>query len=68
MASVHEVDEKKQTSLPEAVLLEDRSSGSVESPSWTDEEETVVRRKLDRQLVPMLTILYLLCFLDRYDR
>ncbi|KAI1363599.1 major facilitator superfamily domain-containing protein [Xylaria arbuscula] len=67
MASAHEVDEKKQASLPEAVLLEDKSSESIDSPSWTEEEETVVRRKLDRQLVPMLTILYLLCFLDRVN-
>ncbi|KAI1423027.1 major facilitator superfamily domain-containing protein [Xylaria sp. FL1777] len=67
MASVQENDEKKQASLPEAVLIEDKSSGSVESPGWTDGEETVVRRKLDRQLVPMLTILYLLCFLDRVN-
>ncbi|KAI0977315.1 major facilitator superfamily domain-containing protein [Xylaria arbuscula] len=67
MASAQETDEKRQGSLPEAVVLEDKSSGSVESPSWTDEEETVVRRKLDRQLVPMLTTLYLLCFLDRVN-
>ncbi|KAI1283631.1 MFS general substrate transporter [Xylaria sp. FL0933] len=67
MALVQEVDEKHQASLPEAVMLEDKSSGSDESPGWTDEEETTVRRKLDRQLVPMLTILYLLCFLDRVN-
>lgn len=64
MATVHEADEKKQSSLPEAVMVEDKSSDSAE-PGWTVEEETIVRRKLDRQLVPMITILYLLCFLDR---
>ncbi len=44
---------------------EDVSEGSLESPQWTQEEETVVRRKLDWQIVPVVTILYLLCFLDR---
>jgi hypothetical protein len=65
MATLQEVDEKKQASLPETVMLEDKNSESVDSPSWTVEEETAVRRKLDWQLVPMVTILYLLCFLDR---
>ncbi|GAP84115.2 putative major facilitator superfamily protein [Rosellinia necatrix] len=67
MAKAQEADEKKQTSLPEAVLVEDKSSASGELPNWTTEEETVVRRKIDRQLVPMVTILYLLCFLDRIN-
>ncbi|KAI1735103.1 major facilitator superfamily domain-containing protein [Xylaria scruposa] len=66
MATIKETDEKKQSSLPEAVLVEDKGSDSTEL-SWTVEEETVVRRKLDRQLVPMITILYLLCFLDRIN-
>lgn len=67
MATVHEVDEKKQGSLPEAVMLEDKSSSdSSDTPiTWTVEEETKIRRKLDWQLVPMVSILYLLCFLDR---
>lgn len=42
------------------------SEESLESPSWTKEEETAIRRKLDWQLVPMVTLLYLLCFLDRW--
>ncbi|KAJ8131131.1 hypothetical protein O1611_g2496 [Lasiodiplodia mahajangana] len=68
MATIQDADEKQQAGLPEAVVCEDsKSSDSTESPSWTVEEETVVRRKLDRQLVPMLTILYLLCFLDRIN-
>lgn len=32
---------------------------------WTEAEEKVTRNKLDWQLVPMVTLLYLLCFLDR---
>jgi adenylosuccinate synthase len=35
--------------------------------TWTPEEETKVRRKLDRVIVPLTTLLYLLCFLDRYE-
>ena len=37
-----------------------------EAVTWTEAEETAVRRKLDFQIVPLITFLYLLCFLDRY--
>lgn len=44
-----------------------RSDGSTEGEfTWTPEEEVMVRRKLDRVIVPLTTFLYLLCFLDRY--
>jgi hypothetical protein len=44
----------------------DKSDGSVEvAAQWTEEEEATVRHKLDWQIVPTVTILYLLCFLDR---
>lgn len=33
--------------------------------TWSDDEEKKIRRKLDFRLVPIVTILYLLCFLDR---
>lgn len=42
------------------------SDRSTEEFTWTAEEETAVRRKLDRVIVPLTTFLYLLCFLDRY--
>jgi hypothetical protein len=32
---------------------------------WTDDEEKRIRRKLDFRIVPLVTVLYLLCFLDR---
>ncbi|EFQ88088.1 hypothetical protein PTT_16160 [Pyrenophora teres f. teres 0-1] len=35
--------------------------------TWTEEEETRVRRKLDRVIVPLTTLLYLMCFLDRVN-
>lgn len=33
--------------------------------TWTDDEERKIRRKLDFRVVPLVTLLYLLCFLDR---
>lgn len=33
--------------------------------TWTVEEETAIRRKLDWHIVPLVTLLYLLCFIDR---
>ncbi|KAF2430599.1 MFS general substrate transporter [Tothia fuscella] len=33
--------------------------------AWTEEEETAVRRKIDYHVVPVVTLLYLLCFIDR---
>ncbi|KAH7085586.1 major facilitator superfamily domain-containing protein [Paraphoma chrysanthemicola] len=49
------------------VLFEQANSSdrSTEEFTWTEEEETAVRRKLDRVIVPLTTFLYLLCFLDR---
>ncbi|KAF2849347.1 MFS general substrate transporter [Plenodomus tracheiphilus IPT5] len=41
------------------------SDRSTDDFTWTEEEETKVRRKLDRVIVPVTTFLYLLCFLDR---
>ncbi|KAI0377979.1 MFS general substrate transporter [Hypomontagnella monticulosa] len=66
MGAIRNVDEKS-LELPEAVALETKSEGSSDVPSWTVAEETAVRRKLDWQLVPTVTILYLLCFLDRIN-
>ena len=37
----------------------------IEEPDWTKEEETAVRWKLDLRIVPIVSVLYLLCFLDR---
>jgi sugar phosphate permease len=41
----------------------------IDSPGdeleWTEQEETNIRRKIDRHIVPLVTLLYLLCFLDR---
>ena len=55
--------EKGENMLFEEANSSDRFSG--EEFTWTEEEETRVRRKLDRVIVPLTTFLYLLCFLDR---
>jgi hypothetical protein len=33
--------------------------------TWSEDEEKKIRRKLDFRVVPLVTLLYLLCFLDR---
>lgn len=33
---------------------------------WTVEDEKRLRNKMDWNIIPMVTLLYLLCFLDRY--
>lgn len=67
MAAIRSLHEKSDSEQPEAVVLETKSEGSSEALGWTTEEETAVRRKLDWQLVPTVTVLYLLCFLDRIN-
>lgn len=42
------------------------SDENVDDVTWSEAEEKKVRNKLDWQIVPMVTVLYLLCFLDRY--
>lgn len=33
------------------------SEGSSDEVDWTDADETVIRRKIDRRIVPVVTIL-----------
>lgn len=42
-------------------------AGSEPELVWTDEEETMIRRKIDWHTVPLVTILYMLTFLDRIN-
>jgi hypothetical protein len=39
---------------------------SVNDGDWTVEEEAAVRRKFDFTIVPLVTLLYMLCAIDRY--
>ena len=48
---------------PSSSNKEERSAR--EGLTWTDDEEKKIRRKLDFRVVPLVTLLYLLCFLDR---
>lgn len=46
----------------------DYGNGTVESigeVEWTAEEEASVRRKFDFTIVPLVTVLYMLCAIDR---
>lgn len=43
----------------------DGRSDTAQDTEYTPEEETAILRKVDKRLIPVLTILYLLSFLDR---
>jgi hypothetical protein len=43
------------------VLTESKSDLGNDVVEWTVEEETALRHKIDRRIVPLVTILYLLC-------
>jgi hypothetical protein len=43
----------------------DRSLEAVGETDWTPEEETALRRKFDLTIVPLVTLLYMLCAIDR---
>ncbi|TID21558.1 High-affinity nicotinic acid transporter [Venturia nashicola] len=54
------------TDMPHSVQSSQYSSQRAdEEITWTDEEERALRRKLDYHIVPIVTLLYLLCFIDR---
>jgi len=55
--------EKPEIEYYQPVTILDGSQASEkDEPTWTEEEERAVRRKLDYHIVPLVTILYLLCF------
>jgi len=44
------------------------SAAGSDGVDWTEEEENALVRKFDKRILPGLSALYLLCFLDRtYD-
>ena len=45
--------------------FEETSQSSHEEITWGEAEEARIRHKLDWQIVPIVTLMYLLCFLDR---
>lgn len=44
---------------------DDAQHAHVDSVEYTDAEASAIVRKIDRRLLPVLTLLYLLSFLDR---
>ncbi|KAF2088759.1 MFS general substrate transporter [Saccharata proteae CBS 121410] len=60
------IDDKIRSEKLDAALSEEAVAGL--DGTWTVEEETAVRRKLDWHVLPVVTVLYLLCFLDRNAR
>ncbi|KAK4124671.1 MFS general substrate transporter [Parathielavia appendiculata] len=67
----HQLEQSRADSPPnnkDGGDLSDGGSGVPDSElEWTEAEETAVRRKIDWHLVPIVTLLYMLCFLDRIN-
>ncbi|KAG5780501.1 hypothetical protein H9Q73_005842 [Fusarium xylarioides] len=40
-------------------------TGEIVPLSWDEKEETAIRKRLDLTVIPVVTFLYLLCFIDR---
>ncbi|TGZ83492.1 MFS general substrate transporter [Ascodesmis nigricans] len=57
-------NEKIETDL-KATEEASAASSDIANGEWTEEEEKRVTRKIDLHLVPLVTVLYLLCFIDR---
>ncbi|PWW75927.1 MFS general substrate transporter [Tuber magnatum] len=47
-------------------IFDEKCEIASDGESWSVEEEEHVRRRLDRRLLPLLAVLYLLCFMDRW--
>ncbi|KAJ0382781.1 hypothetical protein COL922a_011845 [Colletotrichum nupharicola] len=63
-----EPDKKLDYSDRTTIDIKSESVGYAEAPSildWSQAEEKAIRRKIDWHTVPLTTVLYLLCFLDR---
>lgn len=61
--SEHHVDHVEKTIEHEN--LPDKESGIVSLQEFASIDEAAVLRKMDLRLIPMLSVLYLLAFLDR---
>ncbi|KAK3396863.1 major facilitator superfamily domain-containing protein [Sordaria brevicollis] len=62
-------DPEKEVALHHEQTPKDAASSNTSLPelTWTDEEEKAIRRKIDWHCVPIVTVLYMLCFLDRVN-
>lgn len=58
--------EKLQSQTDTQDSVADFARGSiVADPDWTLEEEAAIRRKFDFTITPLVTLLYMLCAIDR---
>ncbi|KAK4926128.1 hypothetical protein LTR49_006832, partial [Elasticomyces elasticus] len=56
---------ESEDTLEHAIKEEHGGLDETEQPNYHDKETKRILRKVDYRLVPMLTVLYLLAFLDR---
>lgn len=63
---MHTSDTKSDTlkSAPD-VATGSNETVDVGEGNWTEEEETAIRRKFDLTITPLVTLLYMLCAIDR---
>lgn len=57
--------EKHTANLKTASETGSSHDSDILNGEWTAEEERRIVRQLDLKLVPVVTVLYLLCFIDR---
>lgn len=58
------VSELEKTLPGQTTPTSSEGVGGIED-EWTDAEEKILRNRMDWYIVPLVTVLYLLCFLDR---
>lgn len=64
MSEKHQLEDKytrEQSTTPS----HETSDAGADTDEWTVAEEKALVTKLDWRIVPLVTVLYLLCFLDR---
>ena len=60
------VEQEKSLTMDTKHLEEQSHSSDDETQiTWDVTEEAAIRHRLDWQIVPIVTLMYLLCFLDR---
>lgn len=62
------MSEKMHTEVGSQEATSEALAGSIIAPEldWEPEEEAAVRRKFDFTITPLVTIMYMLCAIDRY--
>lgn len=62
------MDSEKITTGPQVEMVSPaKSESDLVDFDWTEAEETKIRHKIDWHCVPLVTLLYMLCFLDRIN-